>query len=188
MKLLQCHHPRVLRSGSDIKNTNPYRRNHHQQTIYQHRSNSRTPRPDIVSSVVRSRFDSEFYPSQCEMPSLVDLPPDIYGIIAEILVSDRLLGTCAKPNAVSKNAYNGTMPMLWHTVEFGPRLLPSGRSNASYNWMIKCCAKAAGARYMRCVYECPVGLLTCRIATDEFLLSAIGTYACLGTPRSTGQK
>ena len=86
-----------------------------------------------------------------------DLPSEIYGVIADILVSAGLPRTCASLNEVSRTAYDGTVSVLWHTLDlssaFERRLQPSmayrGDGSLSLEWLENTGANGFGANWIR---------------------------------------
>jgi hypothetical protein len=47
-----------------------------------------------------------------------DLPPELMGIIAEMLVSEKAYASCAALNQTCHAAFDATSPILWHTIDF----------------------------------------------------------------------
>lgn len=73
------------------------------------------------------------------------LPAEIYGVIAEFLVSEKKFESCANLNAVSHAVYEGTLPVLWRTVDlsndFAARIPRSSSSftvsDAGREWVLR---------------------------------------------------
>lgn len=91
-----------------------------------------------------------------------DPPPDIYGLIAEALVFEKLFKSCASLNAVSRVAYAGTLPVLWKTVNLdrdfqgSPQLnsvCPTGGGKEVFRWLTEQCSKANRASCIRSVQD-----------------------------------
>lgn len=92
------------------------------------------------------------------MPSR-SLPAEVYGIIAECLVDEKMFESCANLSAVSRTVYGGTLPVLWRTLDLPDDLaervsdsgLPTiaGDRRRVLQWIINQVSKAPGAILIR---------------------------------------
>ena len=71
------------------------------------------------------------YPNRMSDSTSYDLPSEIWSVVAEHLLSDLAFGSCANLNVVSRLVHCGTLPALFHTVDWTLKLRGFGKRSTA---------------------------------------------------------